>query len=132
MTRRYGIDTSILVRLLTGDPPEAYEYCVEVLSDIAQNQGGEVFASNQVIGEAYMVMQLHYGASKTEARQGLATLLRTQYVMPQNGRQVFAALEETGGAGLIDRLIADGYAQTGLETLTLGQKMSNLPDAKIL
>ena len=62
MIRRYGIDTSILVRLLTGEPQDAFEYCTNALNDIVVNQGGELYASNQVIGEAYVAVQHAYGA----------------------------------------------------------------------
>lgn len=132
MTRRYGIDTSILVRLLTGDPPDAFRYCTEALIDIVENQGGELYASNQVIGEAYVAVQHAYGASKPEARQGLTTVLRNHSIRPINGQRVFAELENERGAGLVDRLIANGYEHAGCETLTLDHKMGNLPDTRIL
>ena len=132
MIRRYGIDTSVLVRLLTRDPLSAYEYCITTLTDIVQNQRGEVVASNQVIGEAYVVAQLHYGATKTEARVALLNAFRSGFLRPLNGAQVMEMLDDSGGAGLVDRLIADGYAQVGYETLTLDRKMANLPDVKIL
>lgn len=34
MARRYGIDTSILVRLLTRDPEKDFEYCTTKLSGL--------------------------------------------------------------------------------------------------
>ena len=60
MTRRYGIDTSVLVRLITGEPPDAFSYCEKELMALAEG-GARVFASNQVIGEAYVTVQHHYG-----------------------------------------------------------------------
>lgn len=132
MTRRYGIDTSILVRLLTGDPPDAFKYCTDALIGIVENQGGELYASNQVIGEAYVAVRHAYGASKSEARKGLITVLRNHSIRPINGQHVFAELENERGAGLVDRLIANGYAHVGCETLTLDRKMGDLPSALIL
>ncbi len=32
MALRYGIDTSVLVRLITGEPPDAFAHCVERLN----------------------------------------------------------------------------------------------------
>ena len=49
MTRRFGIDTAILVRLLTGEPAAEFEYCVGKLSGLVQETAAEIFASNQVI-----------------------------------------------------------------------------------
>ena len=61
MTVRYGIDTSILVRLATGDPPDDFARCVQKLSNLVEDDGADVLASNQVIGESYVALQHHYG-----------------------------------------------------------------------
>ena len=131
MTRRYGIDTSVLVRLLTGNPPDTFSHCEKALRTLAKS-GADVFASNQVIGEAYVTVQHHYGVSGTDARAGLLYVLRSGLVAPLNGQAVFTALEASGGPGLFDRLIIDEYARAGLEVLTLDRKMAALPAAQRL
>lgn len=132
MTRRLGIDTSVLVRLVTEDPEAEFEYCVEKLRTLVDKRGDEIFVSNQVIGEAYVAVQQHYGVAKTEARSALADILQSGLVSPINGASVIAALEAKGGAGLLDRLIADDYTQAGLQVLTLDRKMAGLRDVKRL
>ena len=131
MTRRFGIDTSVLVRLLTKHPEADFEYCVSKLHHLL-DEGGEIFASNQVIGETYIAVQHHYGVSKADARASLRDALCSGLVSPLNGRPVIAALEATGGSGLFDRLIADGYSHEGLEVLTLDRQMANLADVRRL
>ena len=131
MTRRYGIDTSVLVRLLTGNPPDTFSHCEKALRTLAKS-GAAVFASNQVIGEAYVTVQHHYGVSRTDARTGLLYVLRSGLVAPLNGRTVIEALEATGGPGLFDLLIADDYARADLHVLTLDRKMASLPAAQLL
>ncbi len=131
MTRRFGIDTSILVRLITGDPEAGFRYCVRCIGSLI-DEGCEVFASNQVIGEAYVAVQHHYGISKTDARSALHAALRSGLVAPLNGRTAITALEASDGAGLLDRLIADDYARADLETLTLDRKMARLADTRRL
>ena len=131
MTRRFGIDTSVLVRLLTRHPEAEFEHCVSRLHELV-DEGDEVFASNQVIGEAYVAVQHHYGVSKDDARASLRDALRSGLVAPLNGRSVIAALEATGGPGLFDRLIADGYIREGLEVLTLDRQMAGLADVRRL
>ena len=131
MTRRYGIDTSVLVRLVTGTPPDAYSRCVERLHAMV-GSGAEIFASNQVIGEAFVAVQHHYGVSAVDARAELSKALRSGLVAPLNGRTVIEALEAAGGPGLFNRLIADDYARADLHVLTLDQKMAGLPDAQLL
>lgn len=132
MTPRFGIDTSILVRLLTGDPEEGFRRCVTALAALVEEDGAEIVASNQVIGEAYVAVQHHYGVPKAEARSALASVLASGLVSPLNGTGVFAALQAEGGCGLLDRLIVDDYRRAELVTLTLDQRMSALPGARRL
>ena len=132
MPARFGIDTSILVRLATGDPADSFENCVRKLTALIKHDDAEVFASNQVIGEAYIALQHHYGVSKPDARAALASVLRSGLVAPLNGPGVFAALEAASGCGLLDRLITDDYRRAELITLTLDRKMAALPQARRL
>jgi predicted nucleic acid-binding protein len=132
MTQAFGIDTSIVVRLVTGQPVEIFERCSQRLQELVVEKGAEVFASNQVIGEAYVSLQHHYGVSKLEARRSLAKLLRSGLVAALEGDEVLAILEEARGAGLIDQLIALSYRRSRLVTLTLDQKMAKLSGARLL
>ena len=126
-----GIDTSVLVRLVTGQPPDLFTLCVERLSALCA-AGAEVLASNQVIGEAYVTLQRHYGVSKKDARAALHTTLTSGLVAPLNGRAVLDALSATGSPGLFDRLIANDYARAGMETLTLDRRVADLPHARLI
>ena len=132
MPDRYGIDTSILVRLVTGDPEVEFDDCVRRLTRLVERDGAEIFASNQVIGEAYVALQHHYGVSKADAREALASVLGSGLVAPLNGGGVIAALQATTGCGLLDRLIADDYLRAGATTLTLDRKMAALEGARRL
>ncbi len=131
MLARFGIDTSILVRLLTGDPVDGFDACVRALKKLVEDDA-EVYASNQVIGEAYVAVQHHYGVSKANARAALLSVLTSGLVMPLNGQGVLAELKSTTGCGLLDHLIADDYRRIGLTTLTLDRKMASLPQARRL
>lgn len=132
MTQRFGIDTSILVRLLTGDPEVEFARCARGLTRLIEEDGAEIFASNQVIGEAYVAVQHHYGVSKADCRSGLKDVLRSGLVTPLGGDETMEALGQTGGAGLLDRLIAADYASADLKVLTLDRKMARLPEARRL
>ncbi len=131
VNRRFGIDTSILVRLITGHSKAEFEYCVQTLGSLI-DEGCEIFASNQVIGEAYVAVQHHYGISKADARSALRAALRSGLVAPLNGRSVIEILGSSGGPGLFDRLIAEDYIRAGLEVLTLDRKMASLSDTHLL
>ena len=111
MTLRYGTDTSVMMRLLTGHPQQEYERCRRELTQMVQGNSAEIFASNQVIGEAYIALQHHYRISKPDARRALTQVLTSGVVGPLNGQVVLAMLTEQGGAGLLDRLIAQDYSR---------------------
>jgi predicted nucleic acid-binding protein len=130
VTARFGIDTSILVRLVTGDPEEGFEECVRKLTAMVERDHADVFASNQVIGETYIALQHHYGVSKADARASLVSVLTSGLVAPLNGAGVLDEMEARGGCGLLDRLIANDYRSAGLDTLTLDRRMAALPQAR--
>ena len=132
MTKRFGIDSSILVRLATGDPKAGFEQCLRRLTRLVEEGQAEIFASNQVIGEAYIALQHHYGVSKLDARAALVSVLSSGLVSPLNGISVFEALAARGGCGLLDRLIAGDYRRAELITLTLDRRMVSLPDVQAL
>lgn len=132
MTPRYGIDTSILVRLLTGRPEDTYLSCRNTLQRLIEDRGARIFASNMVIGEAYVAVQHHYGVTKEDARDGLLKVLESGMVSPLHGRSVLATIASRSGAGLLDRLIADDYQRAEVVTFTLDRRMSRLPATQLL
>ena len=132
MTPRNGIDTSILVRLLTGRPEDSYLACRSALQRLIEDRGVRIFASNMVIGEAYVAVQHHYGVTKEDARDGLLRVLKSGLVSPLHGRSVLAAIASRSGAGLLDRLIAEDYRRSGMVTFTLDRGTSRLPATELL
>ena len=94
--------------------------------------GAEVFASNQVIGEAFMAVRHHYGVTSADARAELSNTLKSGLVAPLNGPAVFEVLAASSGPGLFDRLISNDYSRSGLETLTLDRQMASLSGAQLL
>lgn len=127
MTPPYGIDTSVLVRLAVGEPEQDFQHCVEALRTLVEDQGREIFASNQVVGEAYVTIQHHYGISDADARDALISVLTSGLVSPLNGQSVILSLQSREEPGLFDRLISDDYSRAGMETLTLDRRMASLP-----
>ena len=130
--RRYGVDTSILVRLVAREPQADFERCLSRLSALVDERGCEMFASNQAIGEAYAALIHHYHLSSAVARAGLHDTLTSGLVAPLNGQEVLDALTASTGPGLFDRLIANDYARAGLETLTLDRRMATLPQTHLV
>ena len=127
-TRSYGLDTSVFVRLLTGHPDADFQETSKGLEALFEREPtAELYVSNQVIGEAYITLQHHYRLSKPDARDGIQALLSSGMVSPLNGLAVIELLGLEGGAGLMDRLIAQDYQTKGLSVLTNDKKMVMLP-----
>ena len=133
MNHHYGIDTSVFVRLLTGDPEIEYEKTVRRFEELLEMEPqAEFFVSNQVIGEAYIALQHDYGISKSAAKSAMILVLTSGLCSPLNGASVIEALQTDRGCGLLDRLIADEYANYDMKVLTNDLKMSRLPSAQKL
>ena len=131
--RAFGIDTSVFLRLLTGHPAADFEATAAALKRLHDEPSAvELFVSNQVIGEAYIVLQHFYGISKSDARNAMRDLFYSGSLSPLNGKPVIDILQAGDGAGLMDRLIAQGYQHAGLEILTRDKKMARLPGAVAL
>jgi len=92
----------------------------------------EFFVSNQVIGEAYIALQHHYGVVKAEARAAMFSVLTSGLCSPLNGAPVLDALKTDKGCGLLDRLIADDYAAQGFKVLTNDRRTGSLANVERL
>ena len=69
----FGMDTSYLLRLLTGQPEELAEKALLRYQE-AVRQGDSFFVSDTVVAEAYYALQHHYGKSKEEAIEALKSM----------------------------------------------------------
>ncbi len=133
MNHHYGIDTSVFVRLLTGNPEDGYEKTVRRFEGrLEKEPQAEFFVSNQVIGEAYIALQHHYAISKPAAKSAMCNVLTSGLCSPLNGASVIEVLQTEHSCGLLDRLIADDYAKRSIKVLTNDLKMSRLPSAEKL
>ncbi len=132
-THVYGIDTSVFVRLLTGHPEKDFQKTAEGLKRLHEkNPSTELVVSNQVIGEAYITLQFHYSISKEDARAAILQLFTTGSISPLNGQSVLEILKARGGAGLLDKLIADDYLSRGVQVLTNDKRMAKIPGVELL
>jgi predicted nucleic acid-binding protein len=127
-----GIDTSIFVRLLTGQPEADYQIAVKRLSALRAGQPEPITVANIVIAEAYAVLQHHYALSKADTREAMLAVLTSGLVEPASGDAVLEALRSTKEPGLTDRLIALDYATQPAVVLTLDRKMASLPGCQRL
>lgn len=122
---RFGLDTSVVLRLVSGQPKSQATAALARLERAAR-EGDKAVVSDLVILEAYHALQFHYGLSRTEARDLLLGLLTSDLAEPQSA-EVLMVLRSTGGPGVVDRMIQKGYSGHGATTLTFDRRMATLP-----
>jgi predicted nucleic-acid-binding protein len=122
-----GLDTTVVLRLLTGQPAAEAEAAKKRLEQAVADQE-EVVATDLVLAEAYFALQYHYGTSKDEARHRILSMLRSNVILA-SPREAIRAFVKAQGAGVVDRLIHERHRCSNTVTLTFDRKMGALEGA---
>jgi len=128
-----GLDTSVILRLLIGEPAAQTSAAVAFL-DEAQRRGERAVVSDLVISEAYFALQFHYGVSKADALASLASLLSTgEIVATGHASEVLAQRGlATAKPGFVDRLIHAEYAATDCTMATFEKASGKLASVTVV
>ena len=128
-----GIDTSVLVRLLVGEPADLTAKARSRL--LAAHAAGEaVVASDLVLAETWHALQHHYDFEEAAMREALLAMLATGLVELEPGSGAGAALRERGSkrVGFVDRLIRARDEAGGRLTLTLDRAQARMGRAEYI
>jgi len=127
----YGADTSVVLRLLTGEPTEACARATRRLLFEHQRKN-TVIVTDLVIAEAYFALKHHYGAEPAAIRGMLLAMLTSGLVRAERGSAAIAILRDgaAGKAGFVDRLIDGRHREAGAVTLTLDKAQAKLRNAE--
>lgn len=127
MSADLGLDTSVVLRLLTGQP-KAQVRAAQARIETAINARHRVIVTDLVLSEAYFALVYHYEVPKKEAESMLRTMLRSGVVdlEPSSCMAAFALK----GPGLVDRMIHARYASENATTLTFDKRMAKLTGAE--
>lgn len=130
-----GLDTSVVLRLLIGEPPDQAKIALQFVQDEAA-KGRPSVASDLVVVEAYFALYSHYGVPKENALRTLLQLLESGLVAPEPGGASVLALKATLHAskkmGFADRLIHARYKSLSATMITFEKAASRLPDTRVL
>jgi predicted nucleic-acid-binding protein len=128
-----GLDTSVLLRLLVGQPADQYASVLEFLAGV-EKTGGRVLVSNLVIAEAYFACQHHYGLAKSDVIAGLHSLLSKPTFLVHPDALALLARDGIASAkpGFLDRLIHAEYAELGAPLATFEKAARKLPGVRLL
>jgi len=127
------MDTSVVMRLLTGQPQDLAEAARHYLAEVEQS-GAKVFVSNLVVLEAYFACQHHYGMPKAAVLAGLHTLLSMPtlivhpYLLPLLAAEGLASAKP----GFLDRLIHAEANAARLPLVTFEKAAARLPFTHLL
>ncbi len=129
-----GLDTSVLVRLLSGQPADLAMIALRYVLQ-QKKVGNRVLVSDLVLAEAYYALQHHYGATKKETLAALRDLLASPGISGTG--EVAEVLEtpslESAKPGFLDRVIHRHYLRSGAEEVaTFELASARLPGVNVL
>ena len=129
-----GLDTSVVVRLLTEDPPAQAAAAAEWIAK-CRARGEPPSISDLVVAESYFALQTHYGVTKRDALAALKELLESGDVTPTgHALQVLRSGQAlaTARPGFLDRVIHAEITAAGRELLTFEKSATKLPDTIVI
>lgn len=129
-----GLDTSVLVRVLTGEPRDLALVALGYLLERKQ-VGDRVLVSDWVVAEAYYALQQHYGASKKDTLDALANFLASPGIEATGDAAAVLTTPdlESSKPGFIDRVIYRNYLRSGAEEMaTFERAAAKLSQVRVL
>lgn len=128
-----GLDTSVVLRLLVGQPADQAGRAVALLDHLTRC-GDRAVVSDLVVAEVYFALQYHYGMTKKDALDGLRQLFAAGEISALGVAAEVLATEGLSSAkpGFVDRLIYGAYAGLGGTVATFEKSAGKLKDVRVL
>lgn len=130
---RYSLDTTFLVRLLTGDPVPQFHLAAGFLEKCRREEG-MVEVLDLVLAEAYFALQYHYGFPKDAALKSLHQFAEQPVVAVSKYALEILSLPSLSSAnpGFVDLLI-HGFSRTkNCKLVTFEKKARKLEGVIVL
>jgi len=129
-----GLDTSVILRLLTGEP-EAQAKCALAEVWACQKMNAILLVSDLVVAEVYFALQYHYRVPKAEALTMIADFLNEKGIQSDGAANSVLSTPDlaTAKPGFVDRLIHAGYTKKSThEILSFEKAAKRLPGVRVL
>ncbi len=124
---RYLLDTNILLRFLSGDPPTQAAAARKLFARAA---AGEITldVSPVIVAEAYYTLHSFYGVERKVASEKLSLLLQQHGVRLRESNQVLAALQrlQMANIGFADAYLAAGATEENLPVASFDRDFDKL------
>jgi predicted nucleic acid-binding protein len=127
-----GLDTSVILRLLVGEPVAQASRAVAEL-DRMRAQGKQGAVSDLVVSETYFALQYHYDVPKQVALDKLREFLESPEIEPLG--EALTILQQSNLAkakpGFVDRMIHAEYLKKASCMVTFEKASAKLPSVAI-
>ena len=129
----FGLDTSVVLRLLTGEPPELAAHALARYQQGMAN-GDDFAVSDVVAAETYYALQHHYGKTKEESLAALMAFSGGEGI--SFSPDFMAAIKTPNihktSPGVVDRMLVSGYTSKGQVTLSCEKSFRRLPETEVI
>ena len=129
----FGLDTSVVLRLLTGEPPELAAHALERYQQGIAN-GDDFAVSDVVAAETYYALQHHYNKTKEKALAALMAFSGGEGISfsPDFRTAIKVPNVHKANPGFVDRMLVSGYTSKGQITLSCEKSFRRLPDTEVI
>src|SRR5262249_46484033 len=125
-----GLDTSVVLRLLLGEPRRQMEAARRRIEK-ALRSGEPVVVSDLVLAEVFHALRHHYGVPEAQALIQLRALIESRLVQ-LDPVDALPALDPRAGTGVVDRLIVARHRALGAITATFDRRQAGLEGGVLL
>ena len=128
-----GLDTSVLVRLLVGEPEDQYERALQYL-DHLRLRGDQPNVSDLVAAETYFALQHHYQLSKADALRFLADAFESGEIHSCGVAAEVLKTPNLASAkpGFIDRMIHASYLNISVPMISFEKSAAKLKSVTLI
>ena len=129
----YGLDTSVVVRLLVSEP-QALAAKAKDFVEAALDEGHLFYISDLAISETYFVLQHHYGKTKESAISSIKAIQEMPGFSFSSEAKAALNTPEAWKArpGFVDRMIAAEYAAKGFVTVSCEKDFRKLDFTEVI
>ena len=127
-----GLDTSLIVRLLIGEPEEQVR-AVWTLVQSESDAGRPPLVADLVVAESYFVLMHHYSIPALQAVTALAALLADERLVGESAAELLAEpLSDRSALDFDDLLIHRHYSHAGRTFATFDKRAARLRGAHLV
>jgi len=131
----YGLDTSVIVRLLTGEPL-SQALAAKTFVEQAAARGDKLIVSDMVVAEVYFALHTHFKVPKADAPHIILRLFEDRLIEPEDGGAAVVALNAAiAGSrrlGFVDRMIHARYSKSAATMVSFERAAKRLSGAMVL